>query len=213
MRRIELADHVVEIREAPLAQLEQLLEESIGPRHFLERHRFPQRHRLLAPGRHDAVPLRAQPAGGDHERRRVALVDALEQQRVIREERERRIVERREAEAEERRGAIGEDRADELARRDRAMEDRGAPEIRRQRHRHEVARSRVRRPPARRLLTRRRQVRVGRRLPAVRGVVEQACDFVDEAAAVRHRIDSQRTRERDGATGDRHVLGHSGCGG
>ena len=156
---------------------------------------------------------RSAPADG-RERHRVALVDALEQQRTIRKESERRVVERREAEAEERRRAIGENRGHQLARCDGAMEDRRAPDIRGQRHRHHIAGPRVcHRPPARGLLTRRGEVRVGRRLAAVGSVVEKPGDLVDEPAAIGHRIDPQCLRERDRATGDRHVLGNGGSGG
>ena len=175
---------------------------------------FPQRDGRVAARRHDAVALHAQAAGERRERRRRPLVDPLEQQRMIREERQRPIVERGEAEAQQRGGAVGDDRGDQLARRHRAMEDRGAPEIRGQRHRHELARTRVdRRPTARRRLARGVQVRVGRRPPPFGRVVEKPRDLVDEPAAVGRRIDPERLRERDGATGDRHVLGNGGCGG
>ena len=146
--------------------------------------------------------------------RRRPLVDPLEQRRMIGEERERRVVERREAEAQQRGGAIGEDRGDQLARRDRAMEDRAAPEVRGQRHRHDIAgRVSIDAASARRRLTRGEQVRVGRRLAAFRRVVEQTRDLVDEARAIGRRIDAERLRERSGAAGDRHVLGDGGCGG
>jgi hypothetical protein len=132
---------------------------------------------------------------------------------MIREEAQCRFVERGQPQTQQRRGTVGDDRGDQIARRDRTMKNRRAPELRRQRHRHEIAGPRVGLlPSATRRLTRGGQVRVGRRLAPFRRVVEETGDLVDEAAAVGSRIDSQRLSERDRAAGDRDVLGNSGGG-
>jgi len=93
----------------------------------------------------------------------------------------------------------------------RAMEDRAAPQIAGQRNRNRLAGSRVElRPAARQRLARRVEIGVSGRPPPFGRVVQNSRDLVDEAAAVRRRIDPERARERNGATGDRHVLGNGG---
>ena len=213
--RIELADDVVEIRQPSVVQLEQLLDEPIRARHLLEDHALPQRGDVVpieGAGRNDTVVRDPQAGGEGPEGGRRSLVDPLEQLRVIREKPERRIVERREPEAEERCRAIRNDRRDQLARRHRAMKDRRAPEVSRQRHRHHVAGPRVQvLPSAPQGLPRRRQIRLGRRPSSFGRVVEEAGDLVHEAAAIGYGIDPERLRKRSGAAGDRHVLGNSRC--
>src|SRR6185503_2779287 len=96
--------------------------------------------------------------------------------------------------------------------RHRALEDGGAPQVRRQRDRHRFPRTRVDlRKPSRAAghrLTQRVQVGVGRRPPPLRRVVQDAGDLVDEASALRHRVDAERLRKRGGTAGQRHVLGN-----
>ena len=97
----------------------------------------PRRRRPAATTRLPASrKLRAE--GGEGRRR--ALVEALEQRRVIGEEGQRLVVERGEAVAEQRRARSVMIAATSSSRRDRAMEDRAAPHSRRQRHRHRIAR-------------------------------------------------------------------------
>ncbi len=217
MRRVDLADRVVEVREPAFVELEELRHEAVHARNLLNRHGLPEGNRRVASGRHDAILLDVQRARERGEGRSGALGDSREDRRVLSEIRERVVVERGQPVADQRRRPVRHDRRHEFVARDAAVEDRVAPYVRRQRDGDQLGQLRIQRDggnfAARGFLAQALKKRVNGRLVTLRVVVDQPGDFGEEAAAIGSRVDAERARERRGTAGDRYVLGDRDRGG
>ena len=185
MRRFQLADGVVEVRQPARASGEQRLDEAHGICRARLDQRFPdapRRFGLRFAGRDDAAVANPEVAAerGEHSRLRI---DRPESRRVLRQVLQRGVVETGEAVTQERGALVGQNGREEIGGRHLALEDRAGPDGRRQRHRNQIDRHRERRDAA-------PVQRIGQGLDIDAEVGEQPDALLRLAVAV--RLDRQR---------------------
>ena len=142
VRRVELGERVVEVRNPAVVIAVQRPHETIGPVHALANNGLPERHAKLSARRGHAPVANVQVGAERRERRRRAIVEIPEHRGMLGEKRQRAVVLAGEAVAQQRRAAIFENRHDKIGGRDRPVEHRAAPHVSGERDGHEKRRGR-----------------------------------------------------------------------